>query len=121
MLSNQMIYANFASKNIQDLVYLNEYKQIVYSDAVEQLFAACLNDFDDAIYRNYVDSAKYRSDLLELQQGKLAVANFSKEDLQLLLVIVQKAEAIMPGEKAKLIGNGVLNEIAIELLDIKRN
>lgn len=86
-----------------------------YSPAVDALIAASLDDFDMAVYDDYVKTAKFRPELLALKEGKKQPSEFSKSDLQLFLVIQQKAEDIMAGQIATIIENGVLIKVAKEI------
>lgn len=86
-----------------------------YAPAVDVLIAACLKDFDMAVYDDYVQVAKFRPELLELKEGKKQPSEFTKSDLQLFLVIQQKAEDIMAGQIATIIENGVLITVAKEI------
>ncbi len=87
-----------------------------YATCIHTLMDACLEDFDETIYRAYVDKGEFRQELLDLKEGKIAADQFSKEDLQLFLMIQQKAEDFAAGQIAAIIMNTVLVKVAREIL-----
>lgn len=103
---------------IEKLVYPTMDGGITYAPAVDIVLMQALKDFDEQSYRDYVEKGKFRSDLLELRDNKKTVDEFSKEDLQLFLAIQQKAEAIMKGQIAIILDNGILVKTIQRLLSL---
>ncbi len=103
---------------IENLVFPTEEGGMTYAPAVDIVLLSALEDFDTKTYDDYVKTAKFRADLLELRDNKKKVEEFSKADLQLFLVIQQKAEAIMKGQIAVILDNGILVKTVERILSL---
>lgn len=101
---------------MDQLFWRNLQGQVEYATAVHELLNVCLENFDPSIYRAYVDKGEFRQELLDLRQGEAHPNDFSKEDLQLFLMIQQKAEDVATGQIAHIIHNTILIKVARILL-----
>lgn len=110
------IFDQIAKTPLSSLIKQNPHGGYIYADCIHKLIHACLKDFDEAIYRAYVDKGEFRQELLDLKEGKIAANQFSKQDLQLFLMIQQKAEDFAAGQIASIIINTILLKVAREIL-----
>ncbi len=107
-----------SNQPIEKLVYKNAEGAIIYAPAVDIILAQALKDFDEKIYTAYVEKGKFRADFLALRDNKREVDEFSREDLQLFLIIQQKAEAIMGGQIAIILDNRIFIKAIQTILNL---
>ncbi len=115
-MDGQQALDQVANSPLSKLISKKPEGGFTYAPCVHALIGACLKDFNEAIYRTYVDKGEFRQELLDLQQGRIGADQFSKQDLQLFLMIQQKAEDFAAGQIASILINTVLLKVARRIL-----